>query len=318
MDKEMEIKDLLGLEQPLTKLIECVSAGIGKVYEPMHIKRMARAKKEEIKVIGEVLSDNISLPSKYDDGKVMIDTTEVEELIKRTGNRVLYKELRKQQNIETVIAETYEILEKEEEVSKESVNQDWLYNFFDYAGDVSDEYMQKIWANILAGEIKCPNTYTFRTLTTLKNITRNEAILFSELMRFLIFYVDEPVIYNSNELLKKYEIYYNKLMNIEDCGLINLNDSVLLNIENGALFNTNIICMVDGKLKVPAYSLTESGKQIANLMRDSIDFNNDYFLDFCKDIKKQKPSVVFKAFKITSIVGDDILYDNSKDLLENL
>ena len=33
----MEIKDLVGLSQPLTKLVEVVSQGIGTVYEPTHI-----------------------------------------------------------------------------------------------------------------------------------------------------------------------------------------------------------------------------------------------------------------------------------------
>ena len=42
--KGIEIHDILGLEEPLTKLIECVSNGIGKIYEPTHIKRIAKAK----------------------------------------------------------------------------------------------------------------------------------------------------------------------------------------------------------------------------------------------------------------------------------
>lgn len=45
----MEIKDLAGLSQPLTKLVEVISIGIGKLYEPAHIKRMANAKAYEIK-----------------------------------------------------------------------------------------------------------------------------------------------------------------------------------------------------------------------------------------------------------------------------
>lgn len=309
------IQNLLGLQEPLTKLIECVSTGVGKVYEPTHIKRMAKAKQEEIKLIGEALADNISLPSKYEDGKIMIDTTEVEELIKRTSNRVLYKELRKQQNIESVIAETYNLLEHEEHVTQDAVNQDWLYKFFDDVGEISDEYMQNIWSQILAGEIKAPNTYTFRTLNTLKNITKNEAILFNELMPFLIFYFNDPFIYNSPELLKKYGMYYEKLLKLEDCGLINLNGFLTINLEDGALFNYKTLCIFEGKLKIYIYALTESGKQISNLIKNNIDFNNEYFLEFCKEMKNKNTNVKFKAHEIKKIDENGIGYDNDIDLL---
>lgn len=47
----MEIKDLAGLSQPLTKLVEVVAQGLGTVYEPIHIKRMAKARAMEIKTI---------------------------------------------------------------------------------------------------------------------------------------------------------------------------------------------------------------------------------------------------------------------------
>ena len=42
----MEVKDLAGLSQPLTKLVEVVSQGIGTLYEPIHIKRIAKARAE--------------------------------------------------------------------------------------------------------------------------------------------------------------------------------------------------------------------------------------------------------------------------------
>ncbi len=222
----MEAKDLLGLEEPLVKLIECVSAGIGKVYEPIHVKRMAKAKKEEIKLIGEAIANNLEIPSRYENGQIIMDSTETEELIKRTSSRVVYKELRKQQNIESVVGQTYNLLENEPSVTNEAVNQDWLYKFFDVAGEISDEYMQNLWARILAGEIKKPNTYTLRTLNTLKNITRAEAILFTELLPFSLFSSDGPIIYANNELLKKYGIPFEKLLILEDCGLINLHGRI--------------------------------------------------------------------------------------------
>jgi hypothetical protein len=43
-----EIKDLAGLEKPLTKLLEVISAGMGIVYKPRSIRKEADAKAYEI------------------------------------------------------------------------------------------------------------------------------------------------------------------------------------------------------------------------------------------------------------------------------
>lgn len=317
--KGIEISNIFGLEEPLTKLIECVGEGIGKMYEPTHIKRMAKAKQEEIKLIGEALTENINLPSKYENGKVSFDITSADELLKRTGNRVLFSEMRKQQNIESIIAETYNQLEKEESVTDEPVSQDWLFQFFDNAGDISDENMQKIWSRILAGEIIKPNTYTLRTLTTLKNITSNEAKLFQEVAPFVIANMKYNYIYADNELLEKYDFTYGKLMVLEDCGLINLNGFVSLDFQS----DENIICcntlilIIKGKIRFKIYSLTESGKQIFNLVKNEIKSNEEYFLDICNSVKNENPKIPINAYKIIKINDTSIEYDDKKDLLQN-
>lgn len=315
--KGIEISDVFGLKEPLIKLIDCVSVGIGKVYEPTYIKRMAKAKKEEIAIIGEAITNNINLPAKYEEGKISIDTTNADELIKRTGNRLLYKELRKQQNIESVIAETYNLLDEEENVAKEPVNQDWLYKFFDTAGEISDEFMQKLWSKILAGEIKKPNTYTLRTLETLKNITKEEANLFNNLIKFVFFHNNDPIIYNDTKLLAKYGMNFNKLLKIEDCGLINLNGFVNLDFDDvdNYLTNNKIILLIEGKIQLGIYTLTESGKQIVNLIKDNIEFDEKYFIEFCKNIKDKNKNKKFKAYKIEKIEDKSISYNEKFDLL---
>ncbi len=311
--KELEITDIFGLEEPATKLIETVSNGIGKVYEPIHIKRMAKAKRDEIKIIGESITDNIDLPIKYDNGKISIESTDIDELIKRTGNRVLYREFRKQQNIETIIGETYSLLEKEEKVTAEPVNVDWIYQFFDMAGEISDEYMQKLWAKILAGEIKQPNTYTLRTLNTIKNITTYEANLYSKLVPFMIFSLEGPSIYNDVDLLEKYNISFDDLLKLDDCGLIRLNDFVQQILEDEKLVTDEIVFVIQGKISFQIYTITESGKQIGNLMKKYTKCNNEYFFELFNKLKINNGQC--RVYKIESIEGKNINYDETKDLL---
>lgn len=304
-------------EKPLTKLIECVGIGIGKLYEPRYIKRMAQARKQEIELISDAISKNIKLPIQYKEGKVLINTTESEQLLQRTANRMLTSELRKQQNIEAVIGEAGNLLELEKVVSAEPLDKDWLYKFFDTVGEVSDSAMQKIWAKILAGEIKQPNTYTLRTLNTLKNITTKEANLFAKLVPLMIFTFEGPSIYNNTELLKKYDISFDDLLSIEDCGLIRINNFVALTTDDKKIFNNEMILIVNKKIELDVYTITESGKQIINLMREDIRFNNKYFLEFCNVVKTENNSVKCNVYKIKSIEKENIIYDETKDLLIN-
>ena len=46
----MEIKDLAGLSQPLTKLVEVVAQGLGTVYEPIHIKEWQKLEQWKLKL----------------------------------------------------------------------------------------------------------------------------------------------------------------------------------------------------------------------------------------------------------------------------
>ena len=46
-----EAKDLIGLSQPLTKLVEVVSSGLGTLYRPREMRSVADAKAYEIKAL---------------------------------------------------------------------------------------------------------------------------------------------------------------------------------------------------------------------------------------------------------------------------
>lgn len=317
--KGIEISNLLGLEKPTTKLIECVSNGIGKFYEPIHIKRMAKAKKKEIETIGEAITDNIILPTKYENGSILIDSSSAEELIKRTGNRVLFTEMKKQQNIESIISEAYNQLENESDVTNEPVNQDWLFNFFDNAGNISDENMQKIWSKILVGEIKSPNSYTLRTLNTLKNITSSEAKLYEKLVPFIFYEHENPFLYNDTELFEKYGLRFDELLKLEDCGLISLNGFISIDFPKtqNAIYTNNYVILIRGKVNLGIYNITESGKQILNLIKNNIFSNDKYFLDIGTKLKKCYSSIEINAYKIQKHDENGIEFDEEKDLLSN-
>jgi len=181
----IEITDVLGFKDPMMKLLETVSCGIGKLYEPIHTTRMAKAKAKEIEIISAAISSNSNLPISYGDGMVSVSTVDANELVLRTQNRMLYQELRKQQNIDAIIEAGLNVIKDKETVTKEPVDLDWINSFFDFIANVSDSDMQILWGKLLAGEVERPGSFSIRTLDVLRKLTKQEAMLFQKYVPYI-------------------------------------------------------------------------------------------------------------------------------------
>ena len=151
--------DTKGLSKPATKLIESVSKGIGKLYEPTAIRRKAKAKADAALILTQ-------------------GETERRELLMRAAHRMAFIEARRQEVIESIIGQARQLLPVA--VSEEPVSEDWMVQFFECAKDVGDQEMQALWAKILAGEVTAPGKYSRRTLEVLKTLDRQDAVAFTQ------------------------------------------------------------------------------------------------------------------------------------------
>lgn len=104
----------------------------------------------------------------------------------QVANYMLAREKRKMNNVQNVVEQAQQHFIEGEQVSREPVNQDWVNRFFTIVEDVSDSEMQKLWAQILAGEIKRPKSYSLRTLELLRNLTIEEALDIQEASKYYI------------------------------------------------------------------------------------------------------------------------------------
>jgi len=153
--------------KPLEKLVEVVSDGIGTLYRPRKIRKEADAQAYAIKVLEKAKAEAGS--------ETMLIEAETAE---RIGQRLVAKEFKRQENIDTV----FEMAANElagSDVSDKPVDEDWASLFFDIVQDVSKDDMKAIWAKILAKEIQRPSSYSIRTLEVLKNLSFEEANLFN-------------------------------------------------------------------------------------------------------------------------------------------
>lgn len=308
-----------GLEKIITKFCEVIRKGIGKVYEPIYIERIAKSRAKEIEIVSKTINDNIDLPIKYENDGITIDSSSTEEILKRANIREKYNALRKQRNIDSIIVKAYNEFDNEEYITNQKVDQDWVLNFFENAGYVSDEHIQEIWSKILIGEIKNPNTYTLRTLNILKNMTSFEANLYEKIIPFIFYEKENPFIYNDTELLEKYGLEFNELIKLEDCGLISLNVGVSINFKDikNYIYNKNYVIVINGEKNLGIYRITESGKQILNLIKNNICSNDKYFLEIGEKLKKDNSGILINVYKIYKHDKNGIEYDDENDILSN-
>ena len=134
------------LTEPITKLIETTSNGIGTLYEPTRIRKKAEA---------EAHAATVQAHSEVKVARIRVEgERELAELADRANERLAAKELRRQGNIEAIVTKAAHQLP--DSVSKQPVDADWAVQFFNYAEDIGNEEVQFIWAGILAGEVNQP------------------------------------------------------------------------------------------------------------------------------------------------------------------
>lgn len=223
----MNIQDLAGLSKFLKKLIDVLR----EIYEPWQVVRMARAKQEEIALIsdGVAKAAEAHLDVEYDDGKLRIrEATYAKDVRARASSRDTFLRVREQQNVDAVISMAAQELEGSDDLSDEHVDTDWVVRFVEMAGKVSAKEVQILWAKILAGEIREPGAFSLRTLETLRNLTRDEAIAFSHLMNFALMDTDgkRGVLLVKNITRGGHPLEYIDMLKLSDAGLVSLTTSI--------------------------------------------------------------------------------------------
>lgn len=306
------------LVEPTMKLLDMVGGAIGTAYEPRHKRKMADATAHEINVIADAMRNAADMPVMYNQDGVAINTEDFQRLMQRAGTRLALQETIKQHNIESVVDNAYEILEKEEVCSEEPIEQGWINRFFDSVADVADEDLQKLWGQVLAGEIKQPKSYSLRTLETLKNLSKHEAELFELVAPCITKNSGRLFLTSNNEILNKYGIYFGNILSLNECGLINSDSMVSFNPQVSdsvptAIINQSKLLLINGlnadptKISFGVFGLTRAGEEIYSIL--GCRSNDDYLCDLAEDIEKNnKGKISITLHKINSVNDTNINY----------
>lgn len=199
------MSDLVGLSKPVDTFIKCVSNAVGKVYEPYHIRKTAKAEA---------------------DAKLIATKADIEatDLQRRAIDRLVAEEAKKQENIENVMDRAIPLIE--ETAQPEKVDDDWFANYFDKVKTVSNEDVQKHWADLLAKEVNQPGSFSKRTVNMLHTLDRKDAILFENICRY-VWIIDNnfmPLIFKvEDEIYNQNSINFKSIQHLETIGLIHFN-----------------------------------------------------------------------------------------------
>lgn len=193
------------LSKPATVLIEKISDAVGGVFRPHQIKRVAKAEAEaeKIKALAHV---------------------EITEIQQRALVRLIQEEGKKQENIESITAQS--IRELRQDAKPETLDNDWIANFFDKCKLVSDKEMQSLWGKLLAGEANAPGTISKRTIELVSSLDKSDAHLFTALCGYGWMIGDFcPLIYDvQNEIYTKRGINFSTVTHLNEIGLLTFNN----------------------------------------------------------------------------------------------
>lgn len=249
---------------------------------------------------------------------VVLITPSLEE---RTKDRLDFKEGKKQLNIENVTAYAAEELKNEKSVTDEPLDEDWTTRFFSIAEEISSDEMQALWGRILAGEIKQPKSYSLRTLELLKNLSKEEAELFTKFANIKLISNGTNFIFNpddGNFLKDEFNITFSNRLLLKELGLIASENNLELSfiptnksiLSSAFLYGNKAIIFHRGedtpKQGIEVLVFTKAGTELSKFIQQTININ--YIEKICSSFKNPTVKIEY---------GDVVNMPNGQMMLFN-
>ena len=228
-------------------------------------------------------------------------------------------------NLQKIIEEANRIVQEKKLELSTYTKIDWINVYFESAKNSSDEYMQNVWAKVLAHEIEHPGSFSFKTLEVLKSMDKNDFMLFEKMCACLI---DDFLL---TDLFSEagFSFSWLNLLKMSVLGVIHLEntqrqrkiDSEPVAFSFGSKYiillkNTQQNC-VDISLSI--YVLSSVGKELLSI--SNIQYNENTVKEITTKMKKRlnrdtQKKLQITLHKINYILNNQINYE-LEDLLDN-
>jgi hypothetical protein len=282
----MSMPNIQVFGKQLEKLIETVGKGIGVLYKPKAIRNEADAEAYKIEAIAK---------AKVKASMIKADVDNL--IVERAKQRLYHLEIGRQMNLDNIVDNSTKFLN--ESVSDKPVDDDWRTRFFTKAQDITSDELQIIWGKILATEVNGPGNISLRTLDILGNLSRDEALKFTDFCGMTNQFGD--VIKITGNSLNKYGITFDDLLLLREAGLVNpeaelrvkyLAHPIKLDEERNAVAlkfqHRGFVIYKQNTTEhsFEAISLTRAGRELLSVI--PVNFSELYYEDLRKKLEKFK------------------------------
>lgn len=205
------------------------------------------------------------------------ETTQNLSLLAVASDITIAETIQRESNLTRALLYAENSLEQDPQTPPETnVDTDWVYRWRDNASQVSSEELQSLWGQVLAGEVKCPGSYSLRTLDFLKNLSQKEAEAIALLSRFV---VGGSIFREANELLAEEGVDFGFLLKMQQLGIVAGVEAIGLTVTWGSvdtsrfvrpLKSNRMVLIASGddptlKISLPVYQLTFIGEEVLRL-----------------------------------------------------
>jgi len=238
----------------------------------------------------------------------------------RAVDYVLEKALEGQANRESILKLAFEDVSDQPPTADADaeIDSDWLDRFAKFASEKSNEDVQKIWAKILAGEIRQPGSSSLRTLEFLSTVTSAEA---ERIVRIFKYAINPGWIPRYVSSFEKGMMPYEDLHFCDEIGLITGgisiigNSNITLNSVKNDSFDTglsygkkaSIIVGNNSKaqINIQVFPFSRIAKEIFGIS-DNIEYDYSFFEEFFLSLSSE--AAVDKIF-----IGDALRTPSNKE-----
>lgn len=204
-------------------------------------------------------------------------TFDVKTFISNVKSSESSEAIRREVNVAKSILIAEEILADDQSPESEKVPEDdWLFNWREYASRVSTEDLQLLWGKVLAGEVKNPGSYSYRTLDFLKTMSKFDAEVLEKVAQFV---VSNVIVSDLDNILEEGGVKFGDLIYLQELGILTGVESIGLENTWGSVSSSNYLrafvshnkCLIlknensNKEAVLPVYLLTTVGKQIFKL-----------------------------------------------------
>lgn len=205
----------------------------------------------------------------------------------------------------------------DEKIPDKKLDEEWLLKFLDTAGQVSEEEKQRILGKVLAGQLKKPDSISYRTLSILQTLTKKELLLFKKAMSCAFYSpnVFALLLKNDNEAM----LSAGDIMYLDECNLMDGSTSKQFNVSNGYhFFSCNKKYLLNVKhqssniVKAECFFFTNAALELWPFITiDEVPIEEiKAFVSKCK-----KNGIAYSLHEIVNINGNNVQYF-TKDLLD--